>query len=224
MSGETTRRDLSLKSRVAIAAAVCLLLPISMWIVLFLSNRSVEERLTKSQRDLARVSGLRGLISLTEKVTTPVLNAADYGSDIEDRESEYKDAAAGAGAGIGQLEGLFTPEEAAASGFADLRTRLLGTVRDAARILEILKDPALKKSHEAEFDELRSSLSGKSGRVIADLRKMVEGQTRAAGEGLLEAQATSVRSGRVALLILVVLTSAVWYIGEDGWPGSGGYG
>ena len=112
MSEERARRDLSLKSRVAIAAAVCLLLPISMWIVLFLSNRSVEERLTKSQRDLARVSGLRGLISLTEKVTTPVLNAADYGSDIEDREAEYKDAAAGASAGLAKLEGLFTSQEA----------------------------------------------------------------------------------------------------------------
>ncbi len=209
MSGTETRRDLSLKSRVAIAAAVCLLLPISMWIVLFLSNRSVEERLTKSQRDLSRVSGLRGLISLTEKVTTPVLNAADYGSDIEDRETEYKDAAAGAGAGLARLDGLFTPEEATESGFADVKARLLGTVQDAARILEILKDPALKKSREAEFDELRSSLSGKSGKVIADLRKMVENQTRAAGDGLLEAQATSVRSGRVALLILVLFVISV---------------
>ena len=27
-----------------------------------------------------------------------------------------------------------------------------------------------------------------------------------------------------ALLIGVVLTSAVWYIGANGWPGSGGYG
>jgi Family of unknown function (DUF6529) len=27
-----------------------------------------------------------------------------------------------------------------------------------------------------------------------------------------------------ALLVLVVLTSAVWYIGEEGWPSSGGYG
>jgi hypothetical protein len=26
------------------------------------------------------------------------------------------------------------------------------------------------------------------------------------------------------LLVLVVLTSAVWYIGEKGWPSSGGYG
>ncbi len=209
MSGKETRRDLSLKSRVAIAAAVCLLLPISMWIVLFLSNRSVEERLTKSQRDLSRVSGLRGLISLTEKVTTPVLNAADYGSDIEDREAEYKDAAAGAGAGLARLDGLFTPEEATESGFADVRARLLGTVQDAGRILEILKDPALKKTHEAEFDELRSTLSGKSGKVIADLRKMVENQTRSAGDGLLDAQATSVRSGRVALLILVLFVISV---------------
>ena len=27
-----------------------------------------------------------------------------------------------------------------------------------------------------------------------------------------------------ALLVLVVLTSAVWYLGEKGWPSSGGYG
>jgi hypothetical protein len=27
-----------------------------------------------------------------------------------------------------------------------------------------------------------------------------------------------------ALLIVVILTSAVWYIGEEGWPSSGGYG
>ena len=26
-----------------------------------------------------------------------------------------------------------------------------------------------------------------------------------------------------ALLIVVVLTSAVWYLGEKGWPASGGY-
>ena len=208
-SGEGAKRDFSLKSRLAIAAALCLLLPISMWIVLFLSNGSVEERLTKSHRDLTRVSALRGLISLTEKVTTPVLNAADYGSDIENREAEYKDAAAGASAGLARLEELFTPIEATQTGFADVRAELLGTVRDAARLLEIVTDRETKKSHEAEFDELRATLSGKSSKVITELRKMVENQTKAAGDGLLEAQATSVRSGRVALLILILFVISV---------------
>jgi hypothetical protein len=26
------------------------------------------------------------------------------------------------------------------------------------------------------------------------------------------------------LIVAVVLTSAIWYIGAHGWPGSGGYG
>ncbi len=203
------KRDLSLKSRLVIAASVCLLLPILMWVVLFLSNRSVEARLAKSQRDLLRVSSLRGLISLTEKVTTPVLNAADYGSDIEERDAEFKNASAGAKAGLARLDELFTAQEATDAGFAEVRGSLLATIRDASRVMEMVKDPAGKKGHEAEFDELRSTLSGKSSKVIAELRKLVESQTRAAGDGLIDAQTTSVRSGRIALGILIVFVVLV---------------
>ncbi len=107
---------------------------------------------------------------------------------------------------LSNLEALYTPEEAKSSGYADVRDRLLDTRKDAARILEILKDPKARKNQsvDAEFDELRSSLSGKSSKVVADLRKMVESETRAAGDGLAEARNTSVVSARVALLILIL--------------------
>ena len=158
------KKDLSLKTKLTIAAAVCLLLPVAMWMVLFFSNRSVEGRLGKSERDLARVSSLRALISLTEKITSPVLNAADYGSEIDDRAAEYQAASASATAGMTRLEELFTPEEAVVSGYADVRDRLVGVAKDAGRMLQILKDPKGRKAQglDAEFDGLHSSLSGKA--------------------------------------------------------------
>ena len=203
------RKDLSLRTKLAIAAGVCLVLPIAMWLVLFLSNRSVEARIAKSQRDLARVSSLRALISLTEKITTPALNAADYGSDLDRRESEYKEASAGATAALSRMEDLFTAEEAVASGYSEVRARLMATSKDAGRILEILKDPKARKDHGGEFDELRSALPTKSSKVVADVRKLVETETKGAGEGLAEAQATSVRADAIALLILLIFFVAM---------------
>jgi methyl-accepting chemotaxis protein len=214
------RKDLSLKGKMAAGAAACMLLAIAMWVVLYLSNGLVEERLGKSRRDLARVSSLRALISVTERITTPVLKAADYGSEIAEREAEFNTASANAVAGISTLETLFTPEEATAAGYADVRDRLLATKKDAGRILEILKNPNSRKNQgvDAEFDELRSSLSGKSSKVVADLRKMVEAQTKSAGDGLADAEATSIRSGRVALVILilfaVVLPLVAYWLGK----------
>jgi methyl-accepting chemotaxis protein len=83
--------------------------------------------------------------------------------------------------------------------------------------MEILKNPKARKSQgvDAEFDELRASLSAKSSQVLADLRKLVESDTKAAEEGLAQARATSARSGRFALIILflfmiVVPFVAVW--------------
>ncbi|HQZ18395.1 MAG TPA: HAMP domain-containing protein, partial [Vicinamibacteria bacterium] len=208
------RRDLSLKEKLIAGASACLLLAVAMWVVLFLSNGRVETRLQESIRDLDRVSGTRALISLTERLTGPVLNAADYGSDLAEKEGEFNTASAGAAAAMATLETLFTPEEAASSGYADVRDRLLDTRKDAARILEILKDPQARKNQtvDAEFDELRSSLSGKSSKVVADLRKMVESETRAAGEGLDDARVTSVRSGRVALFILILFAIVVPFV------------
>jgi methyl-accepting chemotaxis protein len=208
------RTDLSLKGKLITGASACMLLAVAMWVVLYLSNGRVQDRLETSQRDLSRVSSLRALISLTERITTPVLNAADYGSDVAERESEFRAAAAGAAAVMVTLEGLFNPEEATSSGYASVRDRLLATKKDAGRILEILKDPGARKDKgvDAEFDELRSSLSGKSSKVVADLRKMVETQTKAAGDGLAEARATSVRSGRIALFILVLFGLVVPFV------------
>jgi len=199
------KKDLSLRRKITIATAISLALPIGMWIVLFFSNRSVESRLLKSQRDLGRVSSLRSLISLTEKMTTPVLSAADYGSEIDAREGEFKAAAASAQEAENRLETLFTPEEAK-EGYADVRDQLISTQKDASRIMEILKNPDARKTQsvDAEFDELRSSLSGKSSKVVAEIRKLVENYTKAAGEGLTEAQRTSVIAARVALGILVL--------------------
>jgi len=214
------RRDLSLKGKLITGASACLLLAVAMWVVLYLSNGRVESRLETSIRDLDRVSGMRALISLTERMTGPVLNAADYGSDLTEKEGEFKAASTGAATAMATLDALFTPEEARSSGYADMRDRLLDTRKDAARILEILKDPQARKDQavDAEFDELRASLSGKSSKVVADLRKMVESETRAAGEGLDEARTTSVRSGRVALFILVLFAIVVpfvaWWVGN----------
>jgi methyl-accepting chemotaxis protein len=208
------RKDLSLKGKLIAGASTCLALAVAMWVVLYLSNGRVETQLEASMRDLDRVSGLRSLITLTEKITGPVLNAADYGSDVTEKEGEFSAASASAAAAIEKLETLFTPEEAKSSGYADVRDRLLGTKKDAARILEILKDPKARKNQtvDAEFDELRSSLSGKASKIVADLRKMVESETRAAGGGLAEARSTSVVSGRVALLILVLFALVVPFV------------
>ncbi len=208
------RRDLSLKGKLIAGASACLLLAVAMWVVLYLSNGRVESRLETSMRDLNRVSGLRSLISLTERMTGPVLNAADYGSDLAEKEGELNAASASATNAMATLEPLFTPEEATTSGYADVRDRLLEIRKDAARILEILKDPQARKDQtvDAEFDELRSSLSGKSSKVVADLRKVVESETRAAGEGLDEARTTSVRSGRVALFIILLFAIVVPFV------------
>jgi len=208
------RRDLSLKGKLIAGASACLVLAFAMWVVLYLSNGRVEGRLESSMRDLDRVSGLRSLITLTEKITGPVLNAADYGSDVTEKEGEFNAAATSAAAALSKLEALYTPEEAKSSGYADVRDRLLDTRKDAARILEILKDPKARKNQsvDAEFDELRSSLSGKSSKVVADLRKMVESETRAAGDGLAEARNTSVVSARVALFILILFAIVVPFV------------
>ena len=199
------RREKSLREKVMIAAAIGLALPIAMWLVLFLSNQSVETRLRASERDLRRVSSLRSLISLTERVTAPVLNAADYGSDLADREAEFKAETTKVADAQKSLDDLFSAEEATAAGYADVRTRLAEVIRNGTRILDIVKDQQARKNPavESEFDELRSQLSGKSSRVVADIRKMVETHTRAAGDGLAGARTTSVSAGRLALLILV---------------------
>ncbi len=208
------RRDLSLKGKLIAGASACLVLAFAMWVVLYLSNGRVEGRLESSMRDLDRVSGLRSLITLTERITGPVLNAADYGSDVTEKEGEFNAAATSAATALSKLEALYTPEEAKSSGYADVRDRLLDTRKDAARILEILKDPKARKNQsvDAEFDELRSSLSGKSSKVVADLRKMVESETRAAGDGLAEARNISVVSARVALFILILFAIVVPFV------------
>ncbi len=208
------RRDLSLKGKLIAGASACLLLAVAMWVVLYLSNGRVQTRLETSIRDLDRVSGLRSLIVLTERITGPVLNAADYGSDVAEKEAEFNAASASAVTALSALDALFTPEEARTLGYADLREGLLATKKDAARILEILKDPTARKNKavDAEFDELRSSLSGKSSKVVADLRKLVESETKAAGGGLEEARTISVRSGRVALFILFLFALVVPFV------------
>ncbi|MEO5763466.1 MAG: methyl-accepting chemotaxis protein [Vicinamibacteria bacterium] len=205
------KKDLSLRTKLIVAAAIFLALPIAVWVVLFLSNQAVENRLSASRRDLARVSSLRALISLTEKISAPALNAADYGSDLDERAAEFKTASANAMAALVPLEELFTTEEAQASGYSDVRARLESTIKDAARIMEILKTPEARKKHEVdvEFEELRTTLSGKSSKVVADVRKLVESETKAAGDGLLDAQATSIRSERLSLLILLLFVVAV---------------
>ena len=205
------RKRLSLKAKLIGGAVACLVLAVAMWLVLFLSNQTVESRLETSLRDLARVSSLRALISMTERVTSPVLNAADYGSDVEEKEGEFKAASTEARAAAATLDGLFTPEESQASGYTDVRNRLFETMKDAGRILEILKDPKARKTQsvDAEFDELRSGLSAKSSKIVADLRKMVEDETKAAGVGLDDARNTSIRSGRVALVIVLLFLGVV---------------
>ena len=68
-------------------------------------------------------------------------------------------------------------------------------------------------------------------------RTVVHGLLGCAVVGALVVKVVAVRSRRApgwflpvaggllfALLMGVVLTSAVWYIGANGWPGSGGYG
>ena len=208
------RTNYSLNAKLIGGALACVLLAFAMWVVLFLSNRTAESRLEASERDLARVSSLRSLIALTEKVTSPVLNAADYGSDLEEREREFKAASAGVRTVTAALDELFTSEEAQSSGYKGARDRLFATMKDAGRIMEILSDPKARKTKtvEVEFDELRSSLSGKSSKVVADLRKLVEDQTKAAAEGLAGARATSVRSGRGALVILVLFAIVVPFV------------
>ena len=205
------RKRLSLKAKLIGGAVACLAMAVAMWAVLLLSSRAVESRLDTSQRDLARVSGLRSLISLTERVTSPVLNAADYGSDLAEREAEFKAASVAARAAAAKLDGLFVPEEAQVAGYADVRGLLFLVIKDAGRMLDILKDPNARKARsvDAEFDELRSGLSGKASKVVADLRKLVENETRAAGEGLAEARATSERSRWVQLAILLLFMVVV---------------
>jgi hypothetical protein len=69
------------------------------------------------------------------------------------------------------------------------------------------------------------------------LRTVVHGLLGCAVIGAVVVKVTAVRSRRApgwflpvaggplfALLILVVLTSASWYLDENGWPGRGGYG
>jgi methyl-accepting chemotaxis protein len=210
----------SLKGRLISGASACLLLAVAMWVVLFLSNGRVESRLAESTRDLTRVSALHSLITLTERLTTPVLKAADRGGDGSDLESEFSAASASASAAMTALDQLFTPEEATSLGYADVRERLLAVRQDATRVLTILKDPGARKKQggQAEFDELRSSLSGRSSKVVADLRTMAEAATTAAAEGLADARATSIRSGRAALFVLVlfgiVVPFVAWWVGS----------
>ena len=134
------RTNYSLNAKLIGGALACVLLAFAMWVVLFLSNRTAESRLEASERDLARVSSLRSLIALTEKVTSPVLNAADYGSDLEEREREFKAASAGVRTVTAALDEHFTSEEAQSSGYKDARDRLFATMKDAGRIMEILSD------------------------------------------------------------------------------------
>jgi hypothetical protein len=69
------------------------------------------------------------------------------------------------------------------------------------------------------------------------MRTVVHGVLGCAVIGAVVVKVTAVRSRRApgwflpvaggplfALLILVVLTSASWYLDENGWPGRGGYG
>jgi hypothetical protein len=68
------------------------------------------------------------------------------------------------------------------------------------------------------------------------LRTVVHGVLGCAVTGAIVVKVVAVRSRRApgwflpvaggllfALLVVVVLTSAVWYIDENGWPSSGGY-
>jgi hypothetical protein len=80
-------------------------------------------------------------------------------------------------------------------------------------------------------------LGTSSGGQPVATRVVVHGLLGCAVVGALVVKAVAVRSRRApgwflpvaggllfSLLIAVVLTSAVWYIGAQGWPGSGGYG
>ena len=80
------------------------------------------------------------------------------------------------------------------------------------------------------------ALGLESGQNVAT-RTVVHGILGCAVFGAAVVKVVAVRSRRApgwflpvaggllfALLIAVVLTSAVWYIGEQGWPSSGGYG
>ena len=80
-------------------------------------------------------------------------------------------------------------------------------------------------------------LGASSGGQPVATRVVVHGLLGCAVVGALVVKAVAVRSRRApgwflpvaggllfSLLIAVVLTSAVWYIGAQGWPGSGGYG
>lgn len=75
-----------------------------------------------------------------------------------------------------------------------------------------------------------------AGGGAVPLRTMVHGLAGCAVVGAIVVKVTAVRSRRspgwflpvaggllFALLVVVVLTSVVWYLGENGWPGSGGY-
>ncbi|MBK5256797.1 MAG: HAMP domain-containing protein [Vicinamibacteria bacterium] len=205
------RNMVSVRAALIRGASVCLVLAVAMWAILFLSNRSVEARLSDSRRALVRVSGLRSLISITEKITTPVLNAADYGSEMAEREKEFREASARATAAAARLDEVFTAAEAVSSGYAEVRSSLFETAKGGGRILEILKNPTARKDKntEAEFEELRASLAGKSSKVVADIRMMVETETKAAGDHLDVARDTSVRAGRMALFVLVLFLIAV---------------
>jgi len=207
----------SLNQRLIYGASSCLLLAVAMWVVLLLSNRRVESVLTNGASDLARVTALHSLITSTERLTAPLLKAADDGGDVSEREREFIAASASTATATANLDQLFTPEQATGFGFAQVKERLLAVRQDAGRIIEILKDPSARNKPErsTELEGVRSALSDRSSKVVADLRDRVEASAASAALSLTEARATSIRSGRASLVILalfgiVVPFVAVW--------------
>lgn len=198
-------QKLSLKTKLIVGASAWLALVVAMWVIPFLSNRSIEGQLTRSQRDLARVSSLRALISLTERMSGPALEAAQGGGDANVQQAAFRAASESATAEMGTLEILFTPQEAAATGYADVKSALLTTASMAARTLEIARAPEAERSAaETELAGLRSTLPERSAAVVADLRSLVADETRAAGDRLDDARTNSARSGRLALSVLIL--------------------
>ena len=209
------RKELSLNSRFLIAAAVCAALPLAMWLVLYFANRSVDQRMAASQDDLARVSSLRGLISLTEKMTAPVLNAADYGSEVDQRALESKAAQSDVMAGIDRLESLFPESEAQARRYQGTKGEILSIIKDTNRLIEILKAASARKASASgvEFDTLRSGLPAKASKTVAELRKLVEEETSHASEGLASVRGTVASAARLALGLLVAFVVLLPFIG-----------